>query len=111
VIKAASAGAAETEKEGEGMIKSSKRVLIGVITLAAVSSLLFLKQGGFGGGHGAFDMPLFIMGLPWAAIPWPKAFYKHDLVWLIALPFCLNVGSVLGLTAIFRRRRHARLGN
>jgi hypothetical protein len=80
--------------------------LIGVTALSAISTILFIKQGGFGGGHGDLDKPLFIMGLPWAAIPWPGLFAKHDFVWLIVLPLCLNVAAVLCVAALVRSRRH-----
>jgi hypothetical protein len=46
---------------------SIRLVLIGITALAAASSLLFLKQGGFGGGHGDFDKTLFsksLFGIP-----------------------------------------------
>ena len=87
------------------MMKGAKLALLGVTALAATSSLLFLKQGGFGGGHGDFDKALFIMGLPWAGIRWPEMFMKHDFVWLIGLPFCLNVAIVLVITAAVRATR------
>lgn len=88
-------------------MKWLKLALLGVTALAAVSSFLFLKQGGFGGGHGDFDRLLFVMGLPWAGIPWPDMFTKHDFVWLIGLPFCLNVATLLGLAAIVRARHRS----
>ena len=47
---------------------------------ALVSSVLYLKQGGFGGGHGSFDPLIFVLGQPWdiiiAAVPdslWPSS--------------------------------------
>jgi len=89
------------------MTKGTKVALLAVTAIAAVSSVLFLKQGGFGGGHGEFDKALFIIGLPWAGIPWPETLIKHDFVWLIGLPFCLNFVTVLLITAAFRLKRRS----
>ena len=70
------------------MIRWEKLAIGAVAALAATSSLLSMRQGGFGGGHGDFDRALFTMGLPWAKIPWPEVLIQHDFVWLVALPFC-----------------------
>src|SRR5438105_3247705 len=66
-----------------------------LITL--VSSALYVLQRGFGGGHGRFDRVLFILGLPWSAIPWPSLFADPDLVWLIAIPLAMNLTILAGL--------------
>jgi hypothetical protein len=84
------------------MRSGTKIALLAVIAIAAMSSLLFLKQGGFGGGHGNFDSALLILGLPWAWVPWPEPLIKYDFVWLIGLPFALNVVSVLVITTVIR---------
>jgi len=42
-------------------VKWMRLALIGVTALSAISTILFIKQGGFGGGHGDLDKPLFIM--------------------------------------------------
>jgi hypothetical protein len=89
------------------MTRGLKLALLGVTALAAGSSFLFLTQGGFGGGHGDFDTVLFIMGLPWAAFRWPSVFIQHDFVWLVALPFCMNVITLLGLAAILRTKHRS----
>ena len=91
------------------MMRGTKIALFVVTAPATISSLLFLKQGGFGGGHGDFDMILFILGLPWVGVPWPELFTKHDFVWLIGLPLALNLACVFIASAIFgsvRRRQH-----
>src|SRR5712691_10895173 len=89
------------------MRNGMKIALLSVTAIAITSSVLFFNQRGFGGGHGDFDKIIFILGLPWATISWPKFFMKHDFVWLIGLPFALNVVSVLVITAVVRmvRRR------
>ena len=74
-----------------------------VMGITAMSSVLFVGQGGFGGGHGDFDTVIFVLGLPWAGIPWPAFLTKHDFVWLIGLPFTLNM---LSITLVAGWRRH-----
>ena len=84
-----------------------KIALLLTTAIAAMSSVLFLKQGGFGGGHGDFDKIIFILGLPWVGMPWPASFSKHDFIWLIGLPFCLNIATILLITTGVRARRQS----
>lgn len=84
-----------------------RKALLVVVVLALTSSALFWGQGGFGGGHGNFDKPVFILGLPWTLVPWPEFLIKHDFVWLIGLPFALNVLSVFVITTAIRGYRRA----
>jgi hypothetical protein len=83
-----------------GMKKGVKAAFLTLTAIAATSSLLFLKQGGFGGGHGDFDEAVFVLGLPWTAISWPPIIAKHDFIWLIGLPFTLNIASVIVVAAV-----------
>ncbi len=69
--------------------------LVAVAMLGIVASVLFFIQGGFGAGHGRFDNAIFIMGLPWAAMPWPSPVIRYDFVWLIGLPLILNATSIV----------------
>jgi hypothetical protein len=86
-----------------------KIALLSVAAIAATSSALFLRQGGFGGGHGDFDMAIFILGFPWDLVPWPEFLtIKHDSVRFIALPCAMNVLSVLVLTFVIRSLRRKR---
>lgn len=79
-----------------------------VVLLAGTTSVaLFISQGGFGGGHGRFDLPLFILGLPWCVVPWPELIARHDWLWLVLLPFAINVSLLLAVT-LLRRWRLAR---
>jgi hypothetical protein len=87
------------------MGNKTKAVLLIVALDAIFASALFLSQGGFGGGHGGFDGAIAIMGLPWVAVPWPDLLVKHDLVWLVGVPFVLNIVSVLLLASIIRATR------
>jgi hypothetical protein len=81
------------------------RLLVLVAAIAATSSVLFLRQGGFGGGHGDFDKVIFVLALPWSEIPWPEFLTKHDFVWLVGLPLLLNVATVLVLAVAVRARQ------
>jgi len=78
-----------------------------VILAGATSTLLFLIQGGFGGGHGRFDCAIAILGLPWILVPWPEFLYRHDSIWLLVLPFVLNLSIVGGLLALRLRAQSA----
>jgi len=78
--------------------------LIAASTIAVASSLLFLIQGGFGGGHGKFDFAIGILGLPWVALISKDSVISRmafsvggDFLWLIGFPFLLNVISVLAI--------------
>jgi hypothetical protein len=105
-----------TENEGEGRTEEDggstmKRILQFVLALiglaAATSSVLFLIQGGFGGGHGRFDRAIGILGFPWVLIPWPDVFFRFDFVPLVLLPFVINLGIVTALMGIRQRTRRA----
>lgn len=83
----------------------TKAALVAVTLVAAVAAALFFLQGGFGGGHGRFDRAIFIMGLPWAVMPWPDSVIRYDFVWLLVLPFILNLASVLLIGTAIRIAR------
>ncbi len=77
-----------------------------VCLVAIAATVLFLRQGGFGGGHLRYDQILGLLGLPWTLIPWPEAFFsRSDFVWLVALPFLLNLGIVFLLRAALYRKK------
>lgn len=84
-------------------------ILVGVVVLAAVASILFVAQGGFGAGHGRFDQLIGILGLPWMAvlivIPWPESLWIGDYVMIVLLPLVLNLVVVLVLWMVLRWRR------
>jgi len=61
-----------------------------IALIAVLSFVLYLSQGGFGGGHGKYDFALGVLSLPWCLISWPSFLYEHDFVWLILLPLLLN---------------------
>jgi hypothetical protein len=76
-----------------------------IIGAAATSTLLFVIQGGFAGGHGRFDRLIGILGFPWTLIPWPDAFFRIDFVPLVLLPFIINL-VIVGTLTLLRWRRH-----
>src|SRR5438876_7903159 len=88
-------------------MKTTRVIAVGATSLALAASYLYVIQGGFGAGHGRFDKALFIMSLPWSAVPWPEALARRDYVWLIVIPLTLN----LTLLSLFRflhgRRRNS----
>lgn len=86
--------------------------LVAAGALALVSSVLYSAQGGFGGGHGRFDFPIVILGLPWdmiiAEVPdsfWPSLFNSNDFSWLIATPLLLNLTAIFAIRGLVRRVR------
>lgn len=86
--------------------------LLAVGASGIVSSLLYFAQGGFGGGHGRFDLAIFALGLPWDLVigtlpdtAWPALFRSNDYSWLIATPLLLNLSAVLAISTLVRRLR------
>lgn len=70
-------------------------LLFAAVLIAVVATVCFTIQGGFGGGHGDLDYVLFILGLPWSLVPWPAPIMKVDFVWVVLMPFMLNVVTIL----------------
>ena len=74
--------------------------------VALVATLLFVSQGGLGAGHLDYDFALGLLGFPWMLLPWPKPVYQlGDYVWLIAIPFALDLICVWGLVRLIDARR------
>src|SRR4051794_7389971 len=76
-----------------------RRVWLSLIVLNGVvfilSSGLFALQGGFGGGHGRFDIALYCMSLPWLWL-FPDAIWSAGDYLPVALcPFLLNLTVLL----------------
>ena len=90
------------------MKNGMKIALLSTVAIAITSSVLFLRQGGFGGGHGDFDKAIFFLGFPWVCLSWPHFLVKHDFVWLIVLPCTLNSITVLVLAGVIRALRRKR---
>lgn len=68
------------------------RVLWGLALLAsAVSTVLFLLQGGFAGGDWPYDRIILLLGLPWCLIPLPDLVPIPAFLWFILIPLLLNL--------------------
>jgi hypothetical protein len=79
------------------------RLLWVLVCLGALSStILFILQGGFGGGHFRFDRVLYLLGLPWNRLPLPEFILRHDWVYIVAIPWMINIMMVV-LIAIMSR--------
>jgi hypothetical protein len=88
------------------MKRGSRFALLLVVAAAMASTALYLSQGGFGAGHGRFDLPIYLLGLPWDfAIEQLNAsiLEERDYEWLIVLPLVLNVATILLLDRIRNR--------
>lgn len=74
------------------------------ITAAIVATVLFRSQGGFGAGHGKFDMALGVLALPGILfvdyVPLPMT--APDFVRVILIPAMFNFVLWLVLTLILR---------
>jgi len=83
-------------------------LLLGAVAGPLASLALYVSQGGFGGGHGRFDLAIFLLGLPWdyliSLLPW-RILFKRDYEWLIVLPLLLNLCTILFAAMISRRQR------
>jgi hypothetical protein len=80
------------------------------IVAGAISAMCFMVQGGFGGGHGDWDVVLWELSLPWTLICWPNVIQSSDFVRLTLLPFFLNVLSITvtrGVLTLLERSRSA----
>jgi hypothetical protein len=79
------------------------RLLWLLVCLGALSStILFIIQRGFGGGHLKFDRALYLLGLPWNRISLPEYIVKYDWVHIVAIPWMINIIVVILITIINR---------
>jgi hypothetical protein len=79
------------------------RLLWLLLCLGAFSStVLFALQGGFGGGHLRFDRVLYLLGWPWNHIPLPEFILRHNWVYIVAIPWMINI-LVVALIAVVSR--------
>jgi hypothetical protein len=77
-----------------------------VLSLFSISTVLFILQGGFGAGHGRYDLVVAANAMPWRPImetlpSW--LFAKGDYIPIVLLPALLNLALTLGLFATCRR--------
>ncbi len=72
-------------------MKRVLQILASLITAnCIISTVLFVSQGGFAGGHLHFDKAIFTLALPWVLIPWPEVIWRYDFVPFILIPFIMN---------------------
>jgi hypothetical protein len=83
------------------------RVAVGiVVTSFLVSSFLFWKSGGFGGGHDRYDLPIGLLASPWIFIlPEPIWDLCGDLGAVVVAPFLINISGIAVLWLAFGRKR------
>ena len=74
--------------------------ILGAIPLALglVSTLFFLIQGGFGGGHGRFDLIVALNALPlgvfgFESVSFPKFIERHDILLVVWFPALINASA------------------
>ncbi|MGV8039091.1 MAG: hypothetical protein AB2L07_03125 [Thermoanaerobaculaceae bacterium] len=67
-----------------------------------ISSLIFLAQRGFGGGHGRLDLLLYALALPWALIPRARVLFSTDYLFLVLLPLLANSALVASFLVLRR---------
>src|SRR5277367_1317543 len=79
-----------------------------VTCIYAIALALLRMNGGFGGGHGLYDLPIGVLALPWdlieSALPDSILSRANDLWLFIIMPFILNMGIVYGLVFLYRSR-------
>ncbi|MBV9497194.1 MAG: hypothetical protein JOZ54_23365 [Acidobacteria bacterium] len=77
---------------------------IATVLIGVTSATGFILQGGFGGGHGDWDLVIWLSSLPWILIAWPKVVPMSDAVRMTLLPFILNMLTITVLRAILKKR-------
>ncbi len=81
-------------------------LLVLVFLAAATSAVLYLIQGGIGAGQFPFDRGIGVLGLPWLLImPWPRFADRFTFLWVVVLPFVINLSIVSALMALWLRLR------
>lgn len=82
------------------------------IVLGTFATVLFLMQGGFGGGHGKFDGLIVVLMLPAIAIvegaPLPESIIRFDYLLIIAIPTLVNLMVLWLIRRVLMRRRRPR---
>lgn len=90
------------------------KVLLVPIVCAMVATVLVVAQGGYGGGHGRFDLPIFCLGLPatllgesWRLVPDVlNSTVFSSVVWIPAVVNLFAIWLPIALaTSYFVKRR------
>jgi hypothetical protein len=94
-----------------------KILLMLPLAAAIAATALYLIQGGFGAGHGQFDLAIYLLGLPsilWVDYIWPVSGPSaRDWLSVVIVPpavmnLLLAIG-VIGLVRLVRGRSRPRL--
>lgn len=83
-------------------------ILLLPVAFAAIATLLFAAQGGFGGGHDKFDFVIWILGLPGTLGTTLLPMWPGDFLALVALPAAINVVVWFSAVSFIRNRVKAR---
>jgi len=87
------------------------RVAVGIAVASfLLSSFLFWKSGGFGGGHNRYDLAIGLLASPWIFIlPAPIWEFCGDVGAVVVAPFLINISfiAVLWLAVGRKRKTHS----
>lgn len=74
------------------MHRLTRTVTLIPIMAGVISTILFLAQGGFGGGHSKLDFVIEILGLPSILLNLvlPASFTLPDILLIVWLPTLIN---------------------
>lgn len=88
------------------MIQHPRPILLIPAAAGIAATLLFVAQGGFGGGHGTWDSVIGFLMLPsilaMALTPLPDWLFAHDYLFFVAIPTVANT-ALLWLFLRLRR--------
>lgn len=67
-----------------------KALIFVPIAAGVISTILFLVQGGFGGGHSPLDFLIVALGFPSILLPIPSSMAIPDILLVVWIPSLLN---------------------
>jgi hypothetical protein len=79
-------------------------ILVLPLCLAALAAILFASQGGFGAGHGDFDLAIWALGLPGTLGTPFLSRWTGDLVAFVVLPAAVNLVVWFAATSFVQNR-------
>src|SRR5437868_983594 len=88
-------------------VRIAFRVAVGIAVASfLLSSFLFWKSGGFGGGHNRHDLPISLLTSPWIFIlPEPIWEFFGDVGAIVVAAFLINISGIAILWLAFGRKR------
>jgi hypothetical protein len=78
------------------------------IALGVVAGVLFLLQGGFGGGHGDYDRTIGLLAMPCILVTALFPVWPGDFLGAVLLPAIMNFGVWYGIMRLARIARISR---